>query len=303
MAKQPNKLLHNIKRGLTSLFVCGVVFLPVLFVARWPKEVKTTQASTDQRKVIALPPMTTRPADMSGAPKLFQEPLISITFDDGWEDNYTQAAPLLMRYGIRGTHYIIGGVQQDMQYMTFAQIKQLQQNGQEVACHTMSHPDITSLNDASLKYELRGCQEALSKEFGSIRDFATPYGHSDDRTMGVIKQYYRSHRNTDGDISNGLSEFDVNVASSFNRYNIIGVTVRHDTTLDQLKAAVEYAKANNGWLVLTYHQADDDTGSNFALEATKLREQLAYLAGTDVKIAPVGQVLDSLPKTGGTRHE
>jgi peptidoglycan/xylan/chitin deacetylase (PgdA/CDA1 family) len=292
-------MFSNIKRGLASLFVCSIVFLPVLFVARWPKEVKTTNQPADTRSVTALPPLATRPADLNGAPKLFQEPIISITFDDGWESIYTEAAPLLTRYGVRSTQYVIGGVQGNMAYMNLEQVKHLQNSGQEIACHTMTHPDLTTLSNDSLVHELHDCQTVLSKDLGLIREFASPYGHSDTRTLPVIKQYYRSHRNTDGDITNGVNQFDVNTPAQFDTYNIIGVTIRHDTTVEQLKAAVAYAKANNGWLVLTYHQADDETGSTFAVDHNSLQEQLAYLAGTDVKIAPMGQVLDSY---NGTRR-
>jgi peptidoglycan/xylan/chitin deacetylase (PgdA/CDA1 family) len=38
-----------------------------------------------------------------------EKPLLAITFDDGYDDNHTHAAPILEQFGIRGTFYIVSG--------------------------------------------------------------------------------------------------------------------------------------------------------------------------------------------------
>ncbi len=294
--RQPSKVSQAIKRGLASLFVCAIILgLPLLSLKQWHTDAGLIRGGN---KATALPTFQERAVDKnSTSPQLFDEPLISITFDDGWESTYTTAAPLLMRYGIHSTQYLISGVINYPAYLSLDQVKALHANGQEIACHTVSHPDLTTLTDANLNYQLSGCQQYFSKYFGNVTDFAAPYGHTNPKVIGSISQYFQSERNSNGDITNGISDADVNLPSSFDPHNIIGAAIRDNTTVDQIKQAVNYTIAHKGWLVLVYHQAGDD-GSKFSLNSQKLAEQFAYLSSTPVRIATVNQVISALPATG-----
>jgi peptidoglycan/xylan/chitin deacetylase (PgdA/CDA1 family) len=298
MKKRQAVLSRVIKRGSASLFVCAVILgLPVLSLKQWHGDFKLLSGGSN--KATPLPAFQARAVDQTNvAPQLFDEPLISITFDDGWETTYTAAAPLFMRYGIHSTQYLISGVINDPAYLSLDQAKALHARGQEIACHTVNHPDLTKLNAQQLAYQLGGCQTYFGKYFGPIKDFAAPYGHTDTKSIAAISQYYWSERNSNGDISNGISDFDVNLPTSFDPHDIIGASIRDTTTIDQIKAAVDYTVAHNGWLVLTYHQAEDD-GSKFSLNSQKLEQQLAYLSNTKVRIATVNQVMSALPASRG----
>ncbi|MBX6334557.1 polysaccharide deacetylase family protein [Candidatus Saccharibacteria bacterium] len=242
-----------------------------------------------------MPPMTLRPIDStSDAPRLFKEPLISVTFDDGWETIYTDALPLLNKYGIRTTQYIIAGALDDHQYMSVDQIKAMLRDGHEIGSHTVTHPDVSKLAAPQLGDELLNSKNELERIFGvPVIDFATPYGAYDDRSLDFIRRVYRSHRNVVGEPADGIDEWDVNVIGPFNRYNIIGVTVRRDTTVQELQKLIDYTIANNGWLVLNYHDIDDGP-SVYGLDTVALERQLKYLHDTQIRIPTVGQVLDTL---------
>lgn len=285
-----NSLLRKLKRGFTSLFVCVVVLFPILSFV-WL--VKEAAVNADKRKAAALPSFNLRAADMAtNPPKLFKEPLVSITFDDGWESTYSVAAPMFQKYGLRTTQYVLPGMVKDQGYLSKEQIKSLQKAGQNMECHSMDHADLTSLESADLDYQLATCKQQLEAIIGSpVVHFASPYGHTNRSVIDAITGKYMSHRNTNGDISNGVDENDVNTASKFNRYDIIGVTVRRDTPVWQLKAAVEYALAHNGWLVITYHQIDEGP-SQFGLDNTLLEEQLKYLSSAPIRIVPVNEAMD-----------
>ena len=155
----------------------------------------------------------------------------------------------------------------------------------------MTHPDLTTLDPSLIEQQVGGCKTALTSRYGTIDDFASPYGATDATTLPIISKYFNSQRNTNGDPTNGVSDADVNVANKFDRYNIIGVTIRHDTTVQQLQELVDYAKKTNGWLVLTYHQADDGTGSQFSVRPSNIDEQFAYLSSTNVRIVTMHDAL------------
>ncbi len=292
---------HGLKRGVTSILVCAVVvILPLLGLRQWRADAKLFRGNN---KATPLPAFVQRPADVNKKPpKIYHEPLISVTFDDGWETTYTVAAPILTQDGIRSTQYLVTNLLNNPAYLSLEQVRALQDHGQQIACHTVSHPDLTKINAKELDYQLGGCQQFfIQKHFGTTQDFAAPYGHTNPAVIGSIKKVFRSERNTNGDLSNGVTDADINLPGVSNDpYNIIGVTVHSNTTVDQLKEAVDYAIAHNGWLVLTYHQAEEE-GTKFSLSHQSLKKQLDYLSSTPVRIVTVGQVMDNLPSAPGSQ--
>lgn len=290
--------LHAIKRGITSLFVCTVVLLPLILGG---VQLGKTFIDTDSRKVSTLPAMQVRAIDKSTAPvRPFDEPLITVTFDDGWETIYTQALPILHENGVPTTQYVLSGVDKDQLYMSYDQVRSMQKSGHEIACHGIGHLDLTTLKQAELQNELSSCKLTLQKELGNnyqIREFAAPYGSNNDKTMAAIMQHYRSSRNTNGDImADEANDLDVNTRANFNRYNIIAVTLRGDTTVAELQKAIDYTIKHNGWLVLNYHQVDNNDTSNYALTEKSLKAQLEALNRAPARIVTMGQALDALAK-------
>jgi peptidoglycan/xylan/chitin deacetylase (PgdA/CDA1 family) len=289
------RALRDIRRGATAFLVCLVVALPLLITAwQWGRIVR----GDTSRQATPLPAMYHRPVDNNSTPQLFKQPLISITFDDGWESIYKTAVPVLQKYGIHSTQYVLTGTETYPGYMSWEQIIALQKAGHEVACHTVNHPDLTTLDDDDISRQLNTCRDDLSKELNTkVDDFASPYGSYDARTITDIKKVFGSQRNINGVISDGITDSDVNLPGTFDRYNIIGVTVRRETTVDQLKQLVNYAAARNAWLVLVYHQADDGP-SQYGIDPNAMDKQLAYLSGTNLRIVTIAQVMSGLDKEG-----
>lgn len=283
--------LRVFKRSIVAFLVCLVVALPLFFtVFQWGKIAR----GDTTRKATALPAMVRRQQDVAAAPQLFKEPLISITFDDGWKSIYTVATPLLQQYGIHSTQYILSGTEQYPGYMSWSQVDNVKKAGHEIACHSISHPDLTTIEDTELERQLQGCQTDMSQRLGApITNFASPYGSYNAHTIDAIKKVYKSQRNINGVIADGISDADVNLPSNFDRYNIIGVTIRRETTIAELQQLVAYTAARNGWLVLVYHQADDGP-SQYGIDPTAMKKQLAYLSGTPMRIVTIGQVINAL---------
>ncbi len=306
-SKKISSSWHALKRGLASLFVCLFIFIPiVLTINQWTSVFglhfsvsSLLHKSNDSRNATPLPAMQTRAIDANNPSiKPFQQPLVTVTFDDGWESVYTQAAPLLQKYGIPTTQYVLSGEEANKGYMTFDQIKALQQAGHDIGCHTQTHPDLTTLNATDLASQLTGCKSVLESKLGiPINDFASPYGSANPTTIAAIQKVFRSQRNTNGDITtNQADDQDINTAANFNRYNIVAVTIRNDTTEAEINTAIDYTVKHNGWLVLTYHDIDN-TNSTFTLDSKSLDMQLAAISKAPVRIVTMGQTLDALKAT------
>ena len=165
--------------------------------------------------------------------------------------------------------------------------------GHEIGSHTMTHPVLTrvTLNEAIRQIETSKAELVKRNLATTAVHFAAPESDTDDNTDKYIAKYYASHRNTFGDIENGVGPEDVNTATtSFDRYNIIGYSVRQSTTLAHIQEALQYAKATNGWLVLVYHQIDD-SASEYAVSSRILEQQLQTIKQSGIKSATMGQVL------------
>lgn len=286
-----NRMLSRLGQTIGALFICTIVVgVPLLSFA----EAGRFFQGGPKRTVAAVAALNERPVDaVAAAPILFEEPLISVTFDDGYETNYSVAMPLLHQYGIRTTQYVLTGTSNDPSYMSWEQIGQFKASGHELACHTVSHADLTTLSQTALHNELGVCKRELTKRYGPVTNFASPYGVSNPATLKAIGTYFDSQRNTLGDPTNGVDDFDVNTARNFDRMNIIGVTIRSDTKMEDIRSLVAYTKKHNAWLVLTYHQANDPQ-SVYSLNEKQFNEQFAYLSGTDVRIVTVRDALQSL---------
>ena len=115
---------------------------------------------------------------------------VALTFDDGYADNVSDAAPILREYGCGATCFVVSdqigaynvwdaellGGRKPL--MTTAQLKTWVDAGFEVGSHTCSHPDMTKLSAAALTHELANSRTALRDLTGtSISTFCYPFGY------------------------------------------------------------------------------------------------------------------------------
>jgi len=289
----------KIRSKAIDLLVLLIFLLPAFMSIMW---IHSVFASADHREVFSSEQLSAfhdnrYPVD-SGSVKPFDEPLITITFDDGWESTYSEGLPLLEKYGIASTHYILGDNFGNPEYLSLAQAHALQDAGHEIAAHTMTHPDLTKLSHDKLDWELSESDRLLTKEFGNIQDFATPLGASNDSVVAQTKFYYRSLRNTASDPA-VLNGDDINTRDKFNPYNINAYTVRSTTKPEDIQRLIDYTIQTKGWLVLTYHDVGDSESSFWAVKPQDIDNQLRQVRDSRVRTATMGKVLDTLyPKVG-----
>ena len=92
--------------------------------------------------------------------QLPSKPII-LSFDDGYDNHYTQAYPLLTKYNLKGNFAIITGNVGKMGYMTWDQVKILKAAGFEIDSHSVTHPNLSLASLQRLIYELSESKKVL----------------------------------------------------------------------------------------------------------------------------------------------
>jgi peptidoglycan/xylan/chitin deacetylase (PgdA/CDA1 family) len=102
---------------------------------------------------------------------------VMLTFDDGYAGNYTQALPLLQRYGMTAVFFIATGLVGERYMMAWEQLAALRNAGMSVQSHTMTHRFLRQLPDIDIERELRGSKEILETRLGAAVTFVSlPHG-------------------------------------------------------------------------------------------------------------------------------
>jgi peptidoglycan/xylan/chitin deacetylase (PgdA/CDA1 family) len=111
---------------------------------------------------------------------------IILTFDDGHEDFYTTARPLLEKYGFTASEAIITGKMDGVQFMTPAQVKEISREGFEILSHTVNHVDLNAV--PYQKAELVDSKTYLEKLLGkSVDTIVYPAGRYNNETLKLAR--------------------------------------------------------------------------------------------------------------------
>ena len=220
--------------------------------------------------------------------------LVSFTFDDGSLSSLTEAAPTLQEHGLTGTNYVVTNcvgmtsvpnscrANNDVPYMTWAQIKQLQtQYGWEIGSHGVDHQCLASTGDdcqankltaAQVDAQMANSRSALAAQGITATAFAPPYGDYDQTVLAKVAKYYSSMR--------GFRDEGVNLWP-LSDYLVNNVAVEEGLdTVATLKAKVDEAIAAKTWVVFTFHDivpAPSTDPDDYQFGSAELDELAAYV--------------------------
>jgi peptidoglycan/xylan/chitin deacetylase (PgdA/CDA1 family) len=132
-----------------------------------------------------------------GESKLPKRPII-LTFDDGYEDNFTVAFPLLQKFGFRGVIFAVTDWNRRTNFwdqdvpsaplLTPTQLKELADSGIEIGSHSVTHPRLSAAPIDKVRCELRDSKDALEQLLGTpILSFAYPYGAVDEVIKNLVE--------------------------------------------------------------------------------------------------------------------
>lgn len=166
---------------------------------------------------------------LEGKETLPPHPVV-LTFDDGYKDFATTAAPLLASQGMTATAFVVGDFIGSPGYMSAAQVRQVRGLGMTIGAHTMDHVDLPRMPPALARAQIEGSRLVLQELTGAaIDDFAYPFGrHSPAVDRLVAEAGFRDAVTTAGGRLQYLSE----------RFDLRRVSVTGGDTLASFAAKV-----------------------------------------------------------------
>jgi peptidoglycan/xylan/chitin deacetylase (PgdA/CDA1 family) len=113
---------------------------------------------------------------------------IVVSFDDGYLGDYTEALPVLRRLHWPGVLNLeVNNVRPSD--LSFWRVQALKAAGWEIDAHTITHPDLTTLDDNRLWREVSGSRAELRRMFHVPVDFfCYPHGRYDARVIDAVRR-------------------------------------------------------------------------------------------------------------------
>jgi len=104
---------------------------------------------------------------------------VALTFDDADQDNFDNAFPVLLKYHLFATFFIVTGWVGTPGHLTWDEIALMQKAGMLFGAHTLTHPYLTQLSAAAAQAEIVASKSELEARLGqAVTVFAYPYGRA-----------------------------------------------------------------------------------------------------------------------------
>ena len=254
----------------------------------------------------------------------YAQGIVSLTFDDGYLDHFTNALPILQSApggAMHGTFYMIPNDTTDPTqtgYMTITQMLQMQSDGNDIASHTADHCDLVALNanpnsakdggmasgnagaagigcpDHALAAATTSQAEITNSKielqsFGATLDnnLAYPFGSY----RSVIEQQVKS-----GGFAAARS-IDVGYdTKATDPYALVVQDLDDTTSVATVQSWIDTAMANKVWLILVFHQIESNPANfndSYAETPQTLQGIVNYLAQQHTCVLTVGQVVSN----------
>jgi peptidoglycan/xylan/chitin deacetylase (PgdA/CDA1 family) len=179
-----------------------------------------------------------------------RKPLVCVTFDDGYRDNYDYAAPILLKHRLPAIFFVstdkltnqtafkhdLVKLGRGPPNLTWDQAREMQRDGLDFGSHTVNHANLARLDLDEAKGELVKSRETLRDELGQGEFlFAYPFGGQTDITPAARHLVEQS-----GYICCCSAYGGINVGT-LDKFNVLRVAVNYNFSLPTLRSRL------NGW--------------------------------------------------------
>jgi biotin operon repressor len=249
-----------------------------------------------------------------------------LTFGDTLKSQFTNAKPILDKYGFKGSFFITClSVGSSKSRLTWQDISALQKDGQDIESKAMTHRTMTQLSPSDLNYEIAGSKKCLANHGINATAIATIHGigRNNGTLIDEIGKYYNLAVNGFGKLmplhctgyddymiqyfnqTNCRTYFGDGTLTDVNRYSIrewshnsIDQANSHNDLktfemfVHEVNIQDKYNKVNGSILavpIVAYHMIDD-TKTPYSTDVTLFDREMKYLHDNGFKVSTVNDL-------------
>lgn len=202
----------------------------------------------------------------------FKKGIVSLTFDDGAINQFNDALPILRKYEVPATFYLITG---ELDSLKKNAIKRNITKEYELGSHTVYHSDLLKIEPDSAHKEMIISSDYLKSNFGSDAGltFAYPWGNYNKTIKKRAGKVYLAARSTD---------IGYNSQTNPDRFVLKMQAFTNDVSITRANSWILNASNNRLWLIEMLHGINNDGFSPISIET--LKEHLDYIHQLNDKI-------------------
>jgi peptidoglycan/xylan/chitin deacetylase (PgdA/CDA1 family) len=157
------------------------------------------------------------------------------TFDDGYEDQFEFAVPLLRFYGDQATFYVVTGNVGRLGHLPWDALTAMAGDGMDIAAHGVQHDDLSKMTPAQQRFQIGMSVTLLRRRLKvPVDSYAYPSGRFNRYTLDLLRQ---------AGVPLGVTTDPSYVIRPENSLELTRIRVRSSWTLEQFWEAVAAARA------------------------------------------------------------
>jgi len=124
---------------------------------------------------------------------------LALSFDDGYLSVFERGFPVLAKLGYAATVFLTAGIghahglppMQGRPRLRWDQVRLMHKAGIEIGVHTMTHPDLTRLDESQIEAETAGSRAAIEDAIGArVTSFSYPFGFHNALARGIVRRHF-----------------------------------------------------------------------------------------------------------------